>query len=198
MTSGPFGRLDMVFPQFDPAQGELTDIRWDYSSGVFGVFAFDNELPAPLAARFDLGARIGFGAPFGSFRDADAGQLLTLNLGSDDEPGLPPDFLGPDSARRSVPGAAFASDGINPRFFPGYLGDGTVTLFVVAGPLGPPPIPGLAVLAVEPFTVGASASLTYTFTPAAAVPEPSTLALVGLTVLAGAGVGLQRYRRRRA
>jgi hypothetical protein len=168
-------------------------VRWNLSSGVLGVFVVDNELPTTFSGNFDWGSHVHVSVPGTGAYDLDSGQLVRLFLNPDDEPGLPPDFAGPDSRRLVIPGGAGVNTGVFlPRFFPAYIGDGSVVVSAGTGPLGGPP-PGIAVLTVEPFQAFFGATLSYEFTPA---PEPSAFVLAGLGLLAGAGVW--RHRRSRA
>lgn len=192
-VSGPSGtvlRLDL--PRFDPALGDLTAVRWEMSSQVRGRFVFDNELPVQFVRQADVGSLVGASVQGGFNLFLDAGQLVQFNLAADDEPGLPPDFAGPDSRNLLVTGGNVDSVNLPQVLFPIYTG--TSTVFASAGTrtIGIPPGSGVEFVTQEALAVTLRGTLTYQFTP---VPEPTTAILVSLAATGAAG--LQRYRRQR-
>lgn len=200
MSSGPFNTAQFLsFPQFNPALGELTAVRWTASGASDPLTVqFDNESSSPFNGSVLFQTLIGFGAP-GVFLEGFISTLgVGLNLTPDDEPG-PPDFAGPDFAQRTVQFRSIftpSSESAPLTSFPFYIGTGLIRADFGARTIqaipSSGPAPAFRILGVEE-AAAVTATVSYEFTP---VPEPTTLALVGLTIVTGAG--LQRYRRQRA
>lgn len=130
--AGPFGIPQTLdFPQFDPALGELTAVQWQGGSSRAALrVALDSERPTPLSSTFQIepGAQPQVFLPGIGIREfAIFSNPFSLVLGPDDEPGLPPDFAGPDSAirlvtlNRGLPGFP-----VGPERFDLFTGEGTV------------------------------------------------------------------------